>query len=77
MFVVIIMIVFNLMATGANSDVYGHIGGGICGLMYGFGFLPRVNDGCAMTLRKVGIAGTALFFILFTALLFTKSSYVC
>jgi len=42
MAIVIIMIIFNLMAGGAQTDAMGHLGGGISGLFWGMAFLPRV-----------------------------------
>jgi len=42
MAIVIIMIIFNLMAGGAQTDGMGHMGGGLAGLFWGMAFLPRV-----------------------------------
>ena len=71
---IIIMIVMNLLAgagDGSTSDVPGHVGGGIAGLIWGFAFFPRVKDNLSAKLRKIGLVLTAFFFILFTILLFT------
>lgn len=40
--IVIIMIIFNIMAGGAQTDGMGHLGGGLCGFLWGMAFLPRV-----------------------------------
>lgn len=66
----------NLMA-GAGSeeaDNLGHIGGGIAGLFWGFAMFPRVKDDLSAKLRRVGLIGVAIFFILFAVLLFTVHS---
>jgi membrane associated rhomboid family serine protease len=41
-FIVIIMIIFNIMAAGATSDTLGHAGGAIAGFFWGLAVLPRV-----------------------------------
>ena len=70
---VILMIIMNLMAGAGNdqSDNLGHVGGGIAGLFWGFAMFPRVKDDLSAKLRKVGLVGISIFFILFAVLLFT------
>ena len=42
MAIVIIMIIFNLMAGGAQTDAMAHLARGIARLFWGIAFLPRV-----------------------------------
>lgn len=70
-------IALNLMAgvkidnNGTRSvDTVGHIGGAIVGLIWGLAFLPRAPGPTGQKCRMFGMAATAVFFILFTGLLF-------
>jgi membrane associated rhomboid family serine protease len=56
-FMVVFMLMFNLMVgikKAGTVDTTGHVGGAICGLLYGFAFFPRVETPNAIKLRKVG-----------------------
>lgn len=72
-FVVLIIIINLLTSSGRHStvDVYGHIGGAITGLLWGFAFFPRVKSGSGESLKKFGLIATPVYFVLFLMLFYT------
>ena len=57
MFMIVFMIFFNLLVGIRKPgvvDTAGHIGGALCGMLYGFAYFPRSVNPWAIKLVKVG-----------------------
>ena len=54
LFIVIIMIIFNIMGAGLMSDGTGHAGGAISGFFWGLAVLPRVISPFTRKLQIIG-----------------------
>lgn len=69
------MIIINLTIVGVGTadyptDIYGHLGGAITGLIWGLAFFPRVQNPQSARLKKIGFVITCLYFVGFCLLLF-------
>jgi len=71
------MIVFNLMAGGAQTDAMGHLGGGIAGLFWGMAFLPRVASPFTRKCKVIGQVGLLIMFVGCLAGLFLSDAITC
>jgi hypothetical protein len=55
----------------------GHLGGGICGFLWGMAFLPRVESPFTKKCSLIGKVGTLCFMVIPIAVLFLSDNISC
>jgi hypothetical protein len=55
----------------------GHLGGGICGMLWGLAFLPRVASPFTRKCQIIGQVGTLLMFVICISVLYLGDAITC